>query len=47
MMSPVPSPFHQRVLRKLFKVFDNLNLPGEVFFAPIDLYIDKKKCIST
>jgi Uma2 family endonuclease len=41
-MSPAPSPLHQRVLRKLFKIFDKANLPGETFFAPIDLYISKK-----
>jgi Uma2 family endonuclease len=40
--SPAPSPLHQRVLRKLFKVFDKCNLPGETFFAPIDLYINNK-----
>jgi len=39
-MSPAPAPLHQRVLRKLFKIIDALNLPGEIFFAPIDLYID-------
>jgi Uma2 family endonuclease len=41
-MSPAPAPLHQRVLRKLFKIIDSLNLPGEIFFAPIDLYIDEK-----
>ncbi len=41
-MSPAPHPNHQRVLRELFKVFDSVNLPGEIFFAPIDLYIDNK-----
>ncbi len=41
-MSPAPHPNHQRVLRELFKIFDSVNLPGEVFFAPIDLYIDNK-----
>jgi Uma2 family endonuclease len=40
-MSPAPNPSHQRVLRKLFKVFDNLNPQGEIFFAPIDLFINK------
>ncbi len=40
--SPAPSPLHQRVLQKLFKVFDKANLPGETFFARIDLYISKK-----
>ncbi len=41
-ISPAPHPNHQRVLRELFKVFDSVNLPGEIFFAPIDLYIDNK-----
>jgi Uma2 family endonuclease len=41
-ISPAPSPQHQRVLRKLFKVIDAANLPGEIFFSPIDLYIDSE-----
>lgn len=39
-MSPAPSPAHQRTLRKLFKIFDRLNPQGELFFAPVDLYIN-------
>ncbi|UXE68432.1 MAG: Uma2 family endonuclease [Chryseotalea sp. WA131a] len=41
-MSPAPAPLHQRVLRKLFKIVDAQNLSGELFFAPIDLYVDNK-----
>ncbi|MBX2900023.1 MAG: Uma2 family endonuclease [Cyclobacteriaceae bacterium] len=41
-MSPAPHPHHQRVLRRIFKVLDSFNLPGEIFFAPVDLYIDKR-----
>lgn len=41
-MSPAPHPNHQRVLRKLFLIFNSIHLPGEVFFSPIDLYIDNK-----
>ncbi|MEK6783222.1 MAG: Uma2 family endonuclease [Bacteroidota bacterium] len=41
-MSPAPTPHHQRVLRKLFKVLDAASLPGEIFFSPIDLHIDSK-----
>lgn len=40
-MSPAPSPRHQRVLRALFLIF-NQQLPGETFFAPIDLVINRK-----
>ena len=39
-MSPAPAPVHQRVLRKIFKILDSANLPGEIFFSPIDLYLD-------
>lgn len=40
-MSPSPTPLHQRVLRKLFNHFDKFSHgSGEVFFAPIDLYMD-------
>ncbi len=42
-MSPSPTPLHQRVLRKLFNLLDQYSgSNGEVFFAPIDLYIDDK-----
>lgn len=42
-MSPSPTTLHQRVLRRLFKLFDECsNSEGEIFFAPIDLFIDKK-----
>ncbi|MDZ7646264.1 MAG: Uma2 family endonuclease [Cytophagales bacterium] len=41
-LSPAPHPNHQRVLRKLFTAFDSIGLAGELFFAPIDLYIDHK-----
>ena len=41
-MSPAPSPNHQRVLRKLFKILDESITSGELFFAPIDLYVDRK-----
>lgn len=41
-MSPAPSTEHQRILRKLFQIFDKFNLSGEIFFAPIDLYINDK-----
>lgn len=42
-MSPAPSPNHQQVLRRLFKIVDRVTQEkGELFFAPIDLYIDNK-----
>ena len=42
-MSPSPTPLHQRVSRKLFNVLERYGQRnGEVFFAPIDLYIDNK-----
>ncbi|MBK5278254.1 MAG: Uma2 family endonuclease [Bacteroidia bacterium] len=41
-MSPAPTPNHQRVARKIFKILDSANLLGEIFFSPIDLYIDSK-----
>lgn len=41
MMSPSPTPLHQRVLRKLFNHFEKASGgSGEVFFAPIDLFVD-------
>ncbi len=42
-MSPAPAPLHQRVSRKLFKLIDKATQgTGELFYAPIDLYIDNK-----
>lgn len=42
-MSPSPATLHQRVSRNLFRVLDEYGkAPGEVLYAPIDLYIDKR-----
>ncbi len=42
-MSPAPAPKHQQVSRRLFKIIDKAtNEAGELFYAPIDLYIDEK-----
>ena len=42
-MSPSPSPYHQRISRMLFNKLFNASEPlGEVFYAPIDLFIDQK-----
>ena len=42
-MSPAPRPQHQQVLRRLFKIVDKAtNNLGELFFSPLDLYIDNK-----
>jgi len=43
-MSPAPTPKHQRALRKLSVFLDDY-LEGEVFFSPIDLYIDDKNIL--
>lgn len=39
-MSPAPSPLHQRVVRELYNQLSEAHLPGELFFAPIDLFLD-------
>lgn len=44
-MSPAPTTNHQRVLRELYDVLRDLTLPGELFFSPIDLYIDQKNVL--
>ncbi|WP_339788917.1 Uma2 family endonuclease [uncultured Imperialibacter sp.] len=42
-MSPSPTPEHQRVVRRLFKILDSFAASaGEVFFSPIDLYVDDR-----
>ena len=40
-MSPAPNTNHQRVLRNLYDRLKVLDLGGELFFAPIDLYLDQ------
>lgn len=45
-MSPAPSPFHQRIIKKLsFKIdeFVNDHALGEVFISPVDLYLDEEE----
>lgn len=44
-MSPAPTTNHQRVLRELFKNLNGFKLKGELFFSPIDLYIDQKNVL--
>lgn len=40
-MSPAPKPNHQKVSRRIFKIIDKItNGKGELFYSPIDLYID-------
>lgn len=43
-MSPAPSPAHQKILQKIFKVIDDCveaNSLGDVFISPVDLYLDE------
>lgn len=44
-ISPAPNPKHQRVLRELFNVLRDVYMDGELFFSPIDLYIDSKNVL--
>jgi Uma2 family endonuclease len=39
-VSPAPVPKHQRASRKLMNLLDDLAPDGELFNAPIDLYLD-------
>lgn len=42
-MSPAPNPEHQRISGKVFKILDKATQgTGEVFYAPIDLYMNEK-----
>jgi Uma2 family endonuclease len=40
-MSPAPVPKHQRVSRKSLLVLENLIPNGELFYSPIDVYLDE------
>ncbi len=44
-MSPASKPKHQRVLRELYNILYDLDLNGELFFSPIDLYINHKNVL--
>ncbi len=41
-MSPAPVPQHQRILRNLFIQLDKSFNTGELYFSPIDLYLDNQ-----
>ncbi len=44
-MSPAPTPFHQRIITSLLtdlNYFVRSNSLGEVFSAPVDLYLDEE-----
>ena len=44
-MSPAPTSQHQRVSRNIFRQLDKhveSNKLGEVFYAPVDVYLDEK-----
>ena len=45
LMSPAPNSAHQRILRNIFRQLDRFietNKLGEVFFAPVDVYLDEE-----
>jgi len=47
-MTPSPIPKHQSVSGKIFipiKLFTNENDLGEVFYAPLDVYLDEHNCL--
>lgn len=45
-MSPAPTPNHQRISRRIFNFLSKFAPESdEVFYAPIDLYIDKQNVL--
>ena len=45
-MSPAPTPAHQRISRKIFNLLSKFTSGlDEVFYAPIDLYIDNENVL--
>lgn len=45
-MSPAPTPLHQRVSKRIFKLLDKASVnKGEVFYSPVDLYVDSKNVL--
>ena len=45
MMSPTPVPAHQRAVGRIFKLLDSLIPDGEVFVAPLDVYLDEANVV--
>ncbi len=47
-MTPSPTPYHQRVSRKLEFILESFitkNNPGEIFYAPCDVYLDNENVV--
>ena len=44
-MSPSPTVIHQRLVRLVFKLLERSIPNGEVFFAPLDVYLDEENVI--
>ncbi len=44
-MSPAPTPLHQRILRRIYDNLKTGDHKGEFFFSPIDVYLDKKNVL--
>ena len=43
-----PQPRHQRISRKLLRLMDEFiqkNALGEIFYAPIDVFLDRKSVV--
>src|SRR5690349_22599189 len=38
---PSPKSIHQRIVREVFQLISRLVDGGEVFFAPLDVYLDE------
>ncbi len=48
LMTPAPAPSHQRIARKLFEILNvhvKGNASGEIFFAPVDVYLSEETVV--
>lgn len=48
LMTPAPAPSHQRIARKLFEILNAYvasNASGEIFFAPVDVYLSEETVV--
>lgn len=41
-MSPTPAPKHQRTVARFYTLLNDLIPNGEVFFAPLEIYLDER-----
>lgn len=45
-LTPAPNPKHQLIIGEFYSLLKKQS-KGKIFFSPIDVFLDEKKCSST